>query len=489
MCLVIIISVFMAIKAFNAGKTKKVITSIAIVPSYLILLFIVMLGFDIIFVNSNELDKEKKYIQANINYTKNAYGINIDEVNIENGGTITGEAITTNADLLNNVTIVSKDIVLKDLKGSQTSKGYYTYRDAGIGKYNINGKEKLVYISPREIVSSNGTYNNKTYEYTHGYGTIITSASETNGNGNLEHIQKGFENTNEAVKITEPRIYFGLETNDTVVTNSSSKKEFDYPNLDSNSTENIENKYNGDAGLSLNFLDRVILSIKEGNLKLAFSGDITSESKILTNRNIIDRAKKIMPYLTYDENPYMVINNEGRLVWVLDAYTTSNYYPYSQRTVLNQNGVTKTEINYIRNSVKVLIDSYDGTMKFYITDRTDPIAMAYRNIYPSLFEDLETAIPEDISSHFVYPEYLYNIQSEILKRYHNVQPDVLYRNDDVWDIATHNTGKVLTKTGTQIKPYYTMLKVKNNDKSSLGLVLPYTPYDKQNVISYLVRKI
>ena len=476
----------MAIKAFYDGKIKKVITSIVIVPSYIIILLIVTIGFNIIFVNSNELDKEKKYIQANINYTKNAYGINIEEVNVENGGTITEESVSKNADLLNNVAIVSKDIVLKDLKGSQTSKGYYSYRDTKIGKYTINGKDKLVYVSPREIVSSNGTYNNKTYEYTHGYGAIITSASTTNNSGNLEHIQKSFENTDEAIKITEPRIYFGLETNDTVVTNSSTKKEFDYPNLDSSSADNAENIYNGQAGLSLNFLDRVILSIKEGNLKLALTGDVTSDSKILTNRNIINRAKKIMPYLTYDENPYMVVNNEGKLIWVLDAYTTSNEYPYSQRTILNQNSVAKTEINYIRNSVKILIDSYDGTMKFYITDRTDPIAMAYRNIYPDLFEDLEETIPEDISSHFVYPEYLYKIQAEVLKRYHNIQPDVLYRNDDVWDIATHNTGKVLTKTGTEIEPYYTMLKTKDSESSTLGLVLPYTPYDKQNVISYLV---
>lgn len=484
--IVIIVSIFMAIKAFYDGKIKKVITSIVIVPSYIIILLIVTIGFNIIFVNSNELDKEKKYIQANINYTKNAYGINIEEVNVENGGTITEESVSKNADLLNNVAIVSKDIVLKDLKGSQTSKGYYSYRDTKIGKYTINGKDKLVYVSPREIVSSNGTYNNKTYEYTHGYGAIITSASTTNNSGNLEHIQKSFENTDEAVKITEPRIYFGLETNDTVVTNSSTKKEFDYPNVDSSSADNAENTYNGQAGLSLNFLDRVILSIKEGNLKLALTGDVTSESKILTNRNIINRAKKIMPYLTYDENPYMVVNNEGKLIWVLDAYTTSNEYPYSQRTILNQNSVAKTEINYIRNSVKILIDSYDGTMKFYITDRTDPIAMAYRNIYPDLFEDLEETIPEDISSHFVYPEYLYKIQAEVLKRYHNIQPDVLYRNDDVWDIATHNTGKVLTKTGTEIEPYYTMLKTKDSESSTLGLVIPYTPYDKQNVISYLV---
>lgn len=483
---VIIISVFIAIKAFKKGKTKIVLFSILAVPLYLVVLLITMIGFDVFFVNSNELDKDKKYIQNNIDYTRNAYGIDAEEIYIENGGTITKDSIEENSELLDNVAIISKDIILKDLQGSQTSKGYYLYRNSQIEKYQINNKQKLVYVSPREVVSANGTYNNKTYEYTHGYGAIITSAASTNANGNAEHLQKSFQNTNEAINITEPRIYFGLETKDTVVTNSKNKKEFDYPVLDSNVIENKENIYIGKAGLQLNFIDRLILSIKEGDLKLALSSNVTKESKILTNRNIIERAKKIMPYLLYDENPYLVINSEGKMIWVVDAYTTSSEYPYSQRTVINSNTVNKKEINYIRNSVKVLIDSYDGTIKFYITDKNDPIIMAYKKIYKECFTEEE--IPSDISSHFIYPEFLYNIQAEMMTKYHNVKPDVLYRSDDIWDIARHNTGKVLTKNGTKLEPYYTMLKESNSDKLTLGLVVPYTPYGKQNITSYLVGK-
>lgn len=193
-----------------------------------------------------------------------------------------------------------------------------------------------------------------------------------------------------------------------------------------------------------------------------------------------------MPYLKYDEKPYMVITDEGKLIWVLDAYTISNNYPYSQKAILQETQTTKLELNYIRNSVKVLIDAYDGTIKFYITDRTDPIVMAYYNIYPNLFVNLEEKIPQDIAKHFVYPEYLYNIQSDIITRYHNVQPDVLYRGDDIWNIATHNTGKTLAKSGTKMPAYYTMVKTVNSEKENLGLILPYTLYGKQNLISYIV---
>ncbi len=483
---VIIVSVYIAIKAFREGKTKKLILSICAVPTYLLSMVIVLIIFQAVFVTTNELDKEKEYIADNIKYTKDAYGINIEEINLGENKTITSQDINTYKQVLDNIAIVDENIVLKDLKNGQTAKGYYSYRDTKIGKYLIDGKEQLVYLSPREIVSSSGTYNNKTYEYTHGYGTIITSATAIKENGTLNHIQKSFDKTNEAITITEPRIYFGMQTNDTVVTNSKDKKEFDYPILDSTSAENAENVYNGTAGLKLNFLDRMILAIKEGDLKLAFSGNITNDSKILTNRNIIKRAQTVMPYLMYDENPYLVVTEEGKQVWVLDAYTISNNYPYSQKTTLRENSTSKFELNYIRNSVKVLIDSYDGTISFYITDRTDPIVMAYRNCYPDLFMDLEEEIPADISQHFVYPKYLYNIQANIIARYHNIQPDVLYRGDDIWETATYNTGKVITKTGTDIEPYYTMLKATNEDKAELGLILPYTPSGKQNLISYLV---
>ena len=486
LCLVIIFCVYKGIKAFKAGKTRKLILSITAIPAYLVGLFVVLVVFKAIFISPNELDKEKDYIAQNIKSTKEAYGVDIEEVSLSEAETITSEVINNTEDVIANIAIVSKDIVLKELNNGQTAKGYYTYRNTNIAKYKIDGKDSLVYISPREIVSSGGTYNNKTYEYTHGYGAIITSATDTKETGNLNHIQRGFNEQSNAITITQPRIYFGLETNDTVVTNCKDKNEFDYPILDSQSAENAENNYNGKAGLRLNFIDRMILAIKEGDLKLAFSGDITDESKILTNRNIIERAKIVMPYLKYDEDPYLVITEEGKLVWIIDAYTTSNSYPYSQKTTLQETATSKIELNYIRNSVKVLIDAYDGTTTFYITDRSDPIAMAYRNAYPDLFADLEEGIPADVAQHFIYPEYLYQIQADIIARYHNVQPDVLYRGDDIWEIATHNTGRVLTKTGTDMEPYYTMIKTVDKEETQLGLVLPYTPYDRQNLISYLV---
>lgn len=484
---VIMISVYLASKAFKEGKTKKLIFYIGTVPIYLVGMFLVMTIFQTVFISTNELDKERSYIEANIEYTKNAYGIHTEEINLDSDmKTITSQEISQYEEVLNNITIANKEVVLKDLKSTQTAKGYYSYRNTQIGKYNVNGKEQIVYVSPREIVSSNGTYNNKTYEYTHGYGAIITSATTTKENGTLQHLQKGFTKAENVVTIVEPRIYFGMQTNDTVVTGSKNKAEFDYPMLDSNVAENAENTYAGKAGLNLNLIDRIILSIKEGDLKLAFSSNINKESKILTNRNIIKRAQTVMPYLMYDENPYIVVTEEGRMVWVLDAYTISNAYPYSQKTTIRENSTSKIELNYIRNSVKVLIDSYDGTISFYITDRTDPIAMAYRNIYPDLFVDLEESIPADISEHFVYPEFLYNIQADIIARYHNIRPEVLYRNDDIWEIATYNASKVMTKTGTDITPYYTMVKTTDSNKAQLGLVLPYTPEGRQNLISYLV---
>lgn len=481
--IIMVLSVLKAIKEFTKGNTKKIIKALLWVPAYLVILAVGMLGFNLIYVNSNELDKERTYIAENIKNTKKAYGIDIEEYVIKDEGTITQSAITANSETISNIPIVNAENVIKDLEGSQTTKGYYKFTRAQIGNYTIDDKQQLVYVTPREIASAKATYNNKTYEYTHGFGAIITSATSTTSSGNINHIQKSFEQTDEVVNVSEPRIYFGLETNSTVVTNSNNKKEFDYPT--ENALSNTENTYDGPAGLKANFLDRLVLSLREKDVNLVFSGNVKSDSKIITNRNIIQRAKTVMPYLEYDQNPYLVIRNNGELVWVLDAYTTSNNYPYSQRTMLENNGITKKEINYIRNSVKVIINAYTGEVTFYRTDKTDPIAMVYEKTYPDLFAKEE--IPEDISNHFVYPEYLYSIQAEVLERYHNIQPDVLYRSDDIWDVATHNTSSKMTSTkGTAIKPYYTMLKTSDSNSSRLGLVLPYTPYGKQNIRAYLV---
>lgn len=477
---VIIIFAYRALKYFKKGNTGKVLKNLAVIPGYLVVLFIVMVVFDLAFVSTNELDKEKEYIAENIKNTKNAYNINIEEKNIENSGTITSEEVEENANVINNIPVISKDAVSKTLENSQTVTGHYVYPNISIAKYNINGKNQLVYVAPREITNSGRTYNNKTYEYTHGIGEIFTSATESSQNGNIQYIQKDIVGKDEKINISEPRIYFGLETKETIATNTKNKNEYDY--TDENGTDQVYS-YNGQAGLQLGFLDRLILGMKKGDINLAFSGEITNESKILINRDVITRAKKALPYLIYDEEPYTAVTDEGKIVWVLDAYTVSSSYPYSQYTSIEHDG-TKEKINYIRNSVKVIIDSYDGTMSYYITDRNDPIAMAYRNIYPSLFKELDEKIPEDISSHFVYPEFLYNVQAKILKVYHNVKPDVLYRANDVWDIAKFNSTKSTKSTGTYMEPYYTM--VKTSDGEQLGLVQIYTPDEKQNIISYLV---
>ena len=472
------------VKKMKQEKYRKAVATLAAIPLYLAVMFAVVLGVDVFYLKHNELDKQKYYIEQNIEYTKEAYDINIEEIELASSGTITEADIENNQEVINNINIFNKQRVLTYLQEYQTNLGYYTYSSTQLGVYNINGENKLTYITPREIISNETrTYNNKTYEYTHGYGVILTDASKTTESGGLSYIKNDFSQTESEPTITQPRIYFGLETNNIAVTSEDEENEYDYPLT---STTSSYNSYDGEAGFSLGVIDRLILGIKTGNMKLVFSRNMTKDSNILIKRNIIERAKTVMPYLKYDEEPYMVIRDDGTLVWVLDAYTVSDSYPFSQVTIIQKDNGQTEKINYIRNSVKVIIDSYDGTMQFYITDTTDPIVMAYWAMYPSLFEEIDAQIPEDISKHFVYPKYLYNVQKEVLKQYHNVKPEVLYRADDIWDIAKENTTKVSSLVGTNIEPYYTIVKTADSEQAKLGLVVPYTIVDKQNINAYLV---
>lgn len=475
--IIIVLMSHRAIRHFKKGEdTIKILKCLAVIPAYLVILFFIMVGFDLIVINSNEFDREKDNISQNIKNTKNAYNISIEEENLENSGIITSNEIKENANVISNIPIISQEAVLKTLEDNQTNTGYYSYKKANLATYNINGKENIVYISPREIAN----LSNKTYKYTHGMGEIITSASQSTESGNIVYIQKDVSGKDEKINISQPRMYFSLNNKEIIVTNTKNKQEYDY--TDENGKDYIS-EYEGKAGLKLGFFDRLILGITKGDFKLAFSPEITKESKILINKDILERAKKALPYLIYDENPYTIITEEGKIVWVIDAYTVSNQYPYSQFTSIQHDGI-REGINYIRNSVKVIIDSYDGTISYYITDRTDPIAMAYRNIYDTLFVDLNEEIPQDIANHFVYPQLLYKLQSEVLKIYHNVKPDVLYRADSLWEIAKYNSTKSSKSTGTYMLPYYTILKT--NDGENFGLVQIYTPNEKQNVIAYLV---
>ena len=451
------------------------------IPVYLVALFIVMVGYDLIFVKPNEFDKERKYISENIKSTQNAYNINTEVTNVDYSGTIKEDEVQKNKDVIDNITIVNKDLVVQSLKDTQTENGYYTFRDATLAKYNVDGKEQLVYVAPREIENNSISYNNKTYEYTHGIGQIVVSATSVTEDGNIKYLQKDVSGSDNIYEIKEPRMYYGVETNSVAVTNTKNKTEYDY--TDNNGVEHTYN-YTGDSGIQVGFFDRLILAIRNRDIKLAMSGSVSSESKILTNRNIIERARTILPNLIYDENPYTVIDN-GQIYWVLDAYTVSDQYPYSTYTEIEYDGARRN-INYIRNSVKVIVNAYDGDITFYITDRNDPIIMAYLKLYPTIFSDYNgKEIPEGIKSQFKYPRFLYNVQSEMLMVYHNVKEDVLYRNSDIWALTKYGTASTKTKTAT-LKPYYAMIKTPDNENAEFGLVQMYTQNEKSNIISYLV---
>lgn len=481
LAVIIIISVIMAVKYFVQKQNKKIVYPVVAIPIYLVALFLVMVGYDLIFVKSNEFDKERKFISENIKSTQEAYNINSEETSIDYTGTIKENEVDENTDVIDNITIVNKDLVQKSLKDTQTETGYYTYNDISLAQYEIDGKKQLVYVAPREAENSSISYNNKTYEYTHGIGQIVASATSVTEDGNVEYLQKDIAGADNLHPITQPRIYYGVETNSVAVTNTKNKSEYDY--TDNSGVEHVNN-YDGNSGIQVGFWDRLILAIKNKDIKLAMSTSVNSESKILTNRNIIKRAKAVLPNLIYDENPYTVVD-DGQIYWVLEGYTVSDKYPYSTYTEIQYDGA-KRDINYIRNSVKVIINAYDGEMTFYITDRNDPVIMAYLKLYPTVFADYTgKEIPDGIKSQLKYPKFLYDVQSEMLMVYHNVKEDVLYRNSDIWALPKYGTATSKTKTAT-LNPYYTMVKNENSDKAEFGLVQMYTQNEKSNIISYLV---
>lgn len=474
---IVFVSVIKIIQNASASKFKKCISSASIIPIYLVCMFGVLIYFQEIYVGSSELDKEKTYIGYNIEATKEAYGIEIEQKQIENSDTITSNEVSENLEVLNNIPLINETVINKTVTDTQDNSTYYNYNHSNLGLYKQNGITRLLSLTVREIFNdSNRSYNNKTFEYTHGYSVVATDPNTVDKNGYVQMVQSSFKDSEENVlDIEEPRIYFGMETNSTIITNSKYGKEFDYPIT---STTYEENEYDGNAGLKLGLIDRAVVGISTGNYRMILSKYLDSNSKVIMNRNILDRVKTLLPYIEYDEDPYLVVTSEGKLVWIIDGYTTSCEYPYSQITTITKNNGMKEKINYIRNSVKVLVDAYDGTTEFYITDRDDPIIMMYNNLYPELFMDIDKGLPETVKTNIKYSKYLFDVQSKVLETYHEISEDILYRADDVWTLATDGTDKISSK--------YTMLKLPNSTTSNFGIVSTYTKSGKESLTSYLV---
>lgn len=426
-------------------------------------------------VAPDEINKESAYLERNIEYTQYAY--ELDDVNTQTfkaDNTLTGDDIKNNSETINNIRINDYEPVNTFYNQTQSIRQYYQFNDVDVDRYNINGKYTQTYLASREIDESkiNDTWLNRHLKYTHGYGVTLSRVDAVTSSGQPDVLIKNIppESKVNEIQIERPEIYFGELTNDYVLVNTS-EDEFDYPNGDSNSY----NQYEGSAGIKMNLLNRIIFSIREKSLKILVSSNIKGNSKIIINRNVMQRVQKIMPYLSYENDPYMVVA-DGRIYWMIDAYTTSSYYPYSEPFDGKIGGV-----NYIRNSVKVVVDAYNGNVDFYVVDANDPIAMTYQKIYPKLFKSFEQ-MPEGLVSHIRYPNTLFEIQANIYSRYHMEDVKVFYQKEDVWDIANEIYGTEEQK----MVPNYYIVKLAGEDSAEFINSIPYTPKDKQNMTALLV---
>lgn len=473
--IVIIIAVYNFIRGIKKEESKKILFSIILIPATLIIVFIVNIAIDSIFLRGNDIDREKEYILQNIRATEEAYNINVENKEIAKGTDITSEKIKKDSELIEKLPMVTPDVVKETLENNtdnKEKKSLYKYGNPNLVK-NGNAYD---YLTTREIDDKDKTLTNKIYKYTHGNFGILTSSSKVNKNGYLLNVSEKFEGQElNGTKIKEPRLYYGENTNSNAIVNAKDIKEYDYP---TSTLTNKENNYNGKGGIKLSLLERIALAITKGSTEFIFNNNIVENTKVLLNRQIIERAKKILPNIRYDKDPYLVAKDDGGLAWVIDGYTVTSRYPYSQKVSIEADKGGKERINFIRNSVKVVIDAYNGTVDFYVTDTTDPFISTIMKTYPTLFKNYNE-LSENIKKQMRYPQYLFDIQAKVLTTYHNSDVDNIYRADDRWEVAEVSGSG--TRSSTSM---YTLLK--KGDELKPAIITTYTPEKRKNIVSYLV---
>lgn len=454
------------------SKIKPIIISIAAI---VLISFVQVISGGVVqssVVKPNEKEFEKPYIENNIEFTRRAFNIadiTTKDFNVKND--LKKEDISDNQKTVDNIRINSTAQALEFYNQVQILRYYYNFSDIDVDRYKIGGKYSQVFISAREIDSkslSPDTWQNTHMIYTHGYGVVMSKVNAVTSEGQPDFVIKDMPIKNSTdIKLTNPRIYFGEQTDLYALVNTN-VSEFDYPQGEVNKVTN----YDGKAGIKMSFINKILFAMNKGELNFLLSRDIKSTSKILINRNIVERAKAIAPFLNYDRDPYVVVS-EGKVYYILDAYTTSTQYPYSQP----QNGV-----NYIRNSVKVVIDAYDGATNYYMADLTDPIVQTYAKIYPKFFKDM-SEVPADIKAHFRYPSDIFNIQSAVLGKYHVTDPGVFYSGEDIWDVSK-NANQVGGEVKTTIPPYI-IRKLPDTDSEEMVIQQYFNIKGKYNMTAIL----
>jgi uncharacterized protein len=436
-------------------------------------------------VKPNELDRERPYITHNIELTRESFGL--DHVSRrEFPAEISVEATdaANNQATLQNIRLWDWRALQDTLRQIQEIRTYYDFPDIDIDRYDIDGNVRQVMLATRELSvdklpESSRNWINQRLIYTHGYGITMNPVNGFTPEGLPTLILSNMpvQSTVPSIQITRPEIYFGeMTSNDVYV--KTRQQEFNYPQ---GQTNNLT-AYEGTGGIPLGgFLRRILIAINEGDLtKLPFSDDITPQSRLLMRRNVRDRVAALAPFLTYETDPYIVISDDGRLFWMLDAYTTSDNYPYSSHYLLNGNSV-----NYLRNSVKVVVDAYDGTTTFYVFDPQDPIINAYRQIFPALFKGA-SAMPTGLRKHVRYPELLLKMQAAVYALYHMTDPGVFYNREDLWTVATEVGLSASGEQATQsMEPNFVLMKLPGESSVEFVNILPFTPANRNNLIGWI----
>ncbi len=426
-------------------------------------------------VQPNELIKERPYIEHNINLTRRAYGLDqIQELEFGTVADLTSDALADAERTIRNIRLWDYRPLRDTYAQIQEIRLYYEFVDVDIDRYYLDSTYRQVTLSAREMATEqlqSRTWVNEHLQFTHGYGLVMSPVSEVTAEGLPELLIRDLPpRTALGLEITRPEIYYGEKTDNYVFVNSTIE-EFDYPSGD----QNITATYQGTGGVVLDSpLKRAAFAYRFGDVSVILSEYLTAESRAMLYRNIHQRVRQVAPFLLFDADPYLVIV-DGRLVWLQDAYTVTDMYPYSQPY--------NNRFNYIRNSVKVAIDAYNGDMTFYVVDEEDPLIQVYRAIFPQLFAPRED-MPEGLTAHLRYPEGLFLIQAQMNNTYHMKNATVFYNKEDLWAVAHEIYGG----NDQPMEPYYVTMKLPDEEREEFILIQPFTPANKQNMVAWMAAR-
>jgi uncharacterized membrane protein (UPF0182 family) len=474
-------------------------TAVIVLAIWFIGLTIIPAAFESLLVQPNEITYEKPYISNNIKFTRYAFGLNqIEEKQFPLTGSFSQQTVNSNPSIFKNIRLWDWRALDNVYQQFQEFRLYYQFSDVDVDRYHFDGNYREVMVSAREMNISNlpdqsKTFVNERFQYTHGYGITMATVNEFTSQDLPHLLIKNIPPVSEypSLDVEQPQIYYGELTKTYVVANSR-QKEFDYPS----GQDNIYMRYKGKGGVRLSNLWRKFLyGWKLGGTQFFFSDYPTDSSRIMFYRQILDRVNKLAPFLNFDKDPYVVLAN-GQLYWIIDAYTTSDYFPYSesfsslenigyQQSNYEQNLETNISgnlggINYIRNSVKVVVNAYDGSVNFYIMDKKDPIINVWSKIFPQLFKNKDQ-MPKDLLAHIRYPIDMLLVQGLIYEKYHMTDPTVFYNQEDLWVRATE---KYYNKV-QPVEPYYIMWQLPGSNKPQFSLILPFTPKNRQVMIGWI----